>query len=129
MPVWTPSLRTTRYLIRKVQLSRKTVELMASDHLGPALSQGARFAPGPGYGFGLTVAVRMQPSMAPYPGSVGEYNWGGAAGTAFWVDPKEQLVPIMLIQAPGQRLYYRLAFRGLVYQTISDRPELDQGIR
>ena len=39
-------------------LSRKTVELMASDHLGPALSQGARFAPGPGYGFGLTVAVR-----------------------------------------------------------------------
>ena len=110
-------------------LSRKTVELMASDHLGPALSQGARFAPGPGYGFGLTVAVRTQPGMAPYPGSVGEYNWGGAAGTAFWVDPKEQLVPIMLIQAPGQRLHYRLAFRGLVYQTISDRPELDQGIR
>jgi CubicO group peptidase (beta-lactamase class C family) len=110
-------------------LSRKTVELMASDHLGPALSQGPRFAPGPGYGFGLTVTVRTQPGMAPYPGSVGEYNWGGAAGTAFWVDPKEQLVPIMLIQAPGQRLYYRLAFRGLVYQTISDRPESDQGIR
>ena len=41
-------------------LSRKTVELMASDHLGPALSQGARFAPGPGYGFGLTVAVRTE---------------------------------------------------------------------
>jgi CubicO group peptidase (beta-lactamase class C family) len=110
-------------------LSRKTVELMASDHLGPALSQGPRFAPGPGYGFGLTVAVRMQPGMAPYPGSVGEYNWGGAAGTAFWVDPKEQLVPIMLIQAPGQRLYYRFAFRDLVYQTITDRPELDQGVR
>ena len=51
--------------------------------------------------------------MAPYPGSVGEYNWGGAAGTAFWVDPKEQLVPIMLIQAPGQRLNYRLAFCSL----------------
>jgi CubicO group peptidase (beta-lactamase class C family) len=67
--------------------------------------------------------------MAPFPGSVGEYNWGGAAGTAFWVDPKEQLVPIMLIQAPGQRLHYRLAFRDLVYQTISDRPELEQGIR
>jgi len=110
-------------------LSRKTVELMASDHLGPALSQGATFLPGPGYGFGLTVAVRTQPGMAPYPGSVGEYNWGGAAGTAFWVDPKEQLVPIMLIQAPGQRLHYRIAFRDLVYQTITDRPELDQGIR
>ena len=101
-------------------LSRKTVELMASDHLGPALSQGPNFAPGPGYGFGLTVAVRTQPGMSGYPGSVGEYNWGGAAGTAFWVDPKEKLVPIMLIQAPGQRLYYRFAFRGLVYQSIID---------
>jgi CubicO group peptidase (beta-lactamase class C family) len=108
-------------------LSRKTIELMASDHLGPALSQGPNFAPGPGYGFGLTVAVRTQPGMSSYPGSVGEYNWGGAAGTAFWVDPKEELVPIMFIQAPGQRLYYRLAFRGLVYQTISDPPEQDQG--
>ena len=107
-------------------LSRKTVELMGSDHLGPTLSQGSNFAPGPGYGFGLTVAVRTQSGMAPYPGSVGEFNWGGAAGTAFWVDPKEQLVPIMLIQAPGQRLYYRFAFRGLVYQAISDRQELSR---
>ncbi len=107
-------------------LSRKSVELMGSDHLGPALSQGPNFAPGPGYGFGLTVAVRTQPGMSPYPGSVGEFNWGGAAGTAFWVDPKEQLVPIMLIQAPGQRLHYRFAFRGLVYQAINDRPELGQ---
>lgn len=101
-------------------LSRKTVELMTSDHLGPALSQGPNFAPGPGYGFGLTVAVRTQPGMSSYPGSVGEYNWGGAAGTAFWIDPKEKLVPIMLIQAPGQRLYYRFAFRDLVYQAITD---------
>jgi CubicO group peptidase (beta-lactamase class C family) len=101
-------------------LSRKTVEVMTSDHLGPALSQGPNFAPGPGYGFGLTVAVRTQPGMAGYEGSVGEYNWGGAAGTAFWVDPKEKLVPIMLIQAPGQRLHYRFAFRGLVYQSIID---------
>lgn len=101
-------------------LSRKTVELMTSDHLGPALSQGPNFAPGPGYGFGLTVAVRTQPGMAGYEGSVGEYNWGGAAGTSFWVDPKEKLVPIMLIQAPGQRLYYRFAFRGLIYQAVMD---------
>ena len=107
-------------------LSRKTVELMSSDHLGPALSQGPNFAPGPGYGFGLTVAVRTQPGMSSYPGSVGEFNWGGAAGTAFWVDPKEQLVPIMLIQAPGQRLYYRFAFRDLVYGAISDRQEPGQ---
>jgi CubicO group peptidase (beta-lactamase class C family) len=101
-------------------LSRKTVELMTSDHLGAALSQGPNFAPGPGYGFGLTVAVRTQPGMSAYPGSVGEFNWGGYAGTAFWVDPQEKLVPIMLMQAPGQRLYYRFTFRGLVYQSIID---------
>jgi CubicO group peptidase (beta-lactamase class C family) len=101
-------------------LSRKTIELMTSDHLGPALSQGPNFAPGPGYGFGLTVAVRTAPGVSGYPGSVGEFNWGGYAGTAFWVDPKEKLAPIMLIQAPGQRLYYRFAFRGLVYQAIMD---------
>src|SRR3984957_2841507 len=101
-------------------LSRKTVEFMTSDHLGPALSQGPNFAPGPGYGFGLTVAVRTAPGLSGYPGSVGEFNWGGAAGTAFWVDPEEKLLPIMLIQAPGQRLYYRFAFRGLVYQLIVD---------
>ena len=101
-------------------LSRKTVELMTSDHLGSASVPRRKFAPGPGYGFGLTVAVRTQPGMSAYPGSVGEFNWGGDAGTAFWVDPKEKLVPIMLMQAPGQRLYYRFAFRGLVYQSIID---------
>jgi CubicO group peptidase (beta-lactamase class C family) len=98
----------------------KTIELMASDHLGPTLSQGSNYAPGPGYGFGLTVAVRTQPGMAGYPGSVGEYNWGGAAGTAIWIDPKEKLVPIMFIQSPGQRLFYRFAFRDLVYQSLLD---------
>ena len=101
-------------------LSRKTVELMSSDHLGPVLSRGPSFEPGPGYGFGLMVAVRTQPGLAGYAGSVGEYNWAGAAGTAFWVDPKEKLVPIMLIQAPGQGLYYRFALRGLVYQSVVD---------
>ena len=101
-------------------LSRKTVELMTADHTGPALSHGANFTPGPGYGFGLTVAVRTEPGMSGVPGSVGEFNWGGAAGTAFWVDPQEKLVPILLIQAPGQRLHYRYLFRGLVYQAIMD---------
>ena len=77
--------RLTRFFLNGVRLlSRKTVELMASDHLGPALSQGPNFAPGPGYGFGLTMAVRTQPGMFSCPGSVGEFNWGGAAGTAFW---------------------------------------------
>jgi CubicO group peptidase (beta-lactamase class C family) len=56
-------------------LSRKTVELMTSDHVGPALSQGPNFLPGPGYGFGLTVAVRTQPGMAAIP-AVSESSTG-----------------------------------------------------
>lgn len=101
-------------------LSRKTVEWMTSDHIDPALAKSPTFISGPGYGFGLTVAVRKEKGMSAIPGSVGEFNWGGAAGTAFWVDPKEKLIAIMMIQSPGQRLYYRYAFRDLVYQSFGD---------
>ena len=99
-------------------LSRKTIELMTSDHLGPIT--GASDLLLPGYGFGLGFAVRLQPGMAPVPGSVGQYFWGGLAGTTFWVDPKEQLFAILLIQAPGQRDYFRNLFRDLVYAAFDD---------
>jgi CubicO group peptidase (beta-lactamase class C family) len=98
-------------------LSRKTVEYMTADHVG-SLAGGPMFAPGPGYGFGLGFATRTATGMSAIPGSVGEYNWGGAAGTAFWIDPKEQLVAIMLIQSPGQRIPMRFGFRSLVYQSL-----------
>jgi len=99
-------------------LSRKTVEYMTSDHLGPGLSQGVNFAPGPAYGFGLTVEVLLNPGMLPYPGSKGEFSWGGYGGTYFLVDPEEQLVAVMMIQAPWQRLYYRSMFRALLSQSL-----------
>ena len=41
-------------------------------------------------------------------GSPGEYNWGGAGGTAFWVDPKEQMFVVFMMQSPSQRMRYRL---------------------
>lgn len=99
-------------------LSRKTIELMTSDHLGPI--RGASDLLLPGYGFGLGFAVRLQPGIAPVPGSVGQYFWGGLAGTTFWVDPREQLFAILLIQAPGQRDYFRNLFRDLVYAAFDD---------
>jgi len=98
-------------------LARKTVEYMTSDHLG-ALAAGPTYAPGPGYGFGLGFAVRTATGMSGIPGSVGEVNWGGAAGTAFWIDPKEKLVAILMMQAPEKRLHYRFAFRSLAYQSL-----------
>ena len=99
-------------------LSRKTLELMTADHLGPIT--GAPDLLLPGYGFGLGFAVRLQPGIAHVPGSVGQYFWGGLAGTTFWVDPAEELFAIMLIQGPGQRDYFRNLFRDLVYAAFDD---------
>jgi len=101
-------------------LSRKTVELMTADHMTAEIGRGPGYLPGPGYGFGLTVAVRTAAGQASQVGSIGDYNWGGYAGTQFWVDPVERLVPIMMIQAPLQSRVTRGAFRALVYQSIDD---------
>ncbi len=101
-------------------ISRASVALMSANHLPPGVGPGPNYLPGPGYGFGLTVAVRTEAGQASVPGSVGEYNWGGYAGTKFWVDPREHLVPIMLIQAPLQSRNAGNSFRGLVYGAIAD---------
>ncbi len=99
-------------------LGRKTVELMTSDHLG-TIAGPPDLLP-PGHGFGLGFAVRKQAGMAPFPGSVGSYYWGGAAGTTFWVDPAERLYAVLMIQAPIQREHYRVLFRDLVYAAVAD---------
>jgi CubicO group peptidase (beta-lactamase class C family) len=99
-------------------LGRKTIELMTSDHLGTI--SGAPDLLAPGHGFGLGFAVRTQPGMAPFPGSVGNYYWGGAAGTTFWVDPTERLYAVLMVQAPMQREHYRVLFRDMVYAALID---------
>jgi CubicO group peptidase (beta-lactamase class C family) len=99
-------------------LGRKTIELMTSDHLGTIIGS-ADLLP-PGHGFGLGFAVRTSPGLAPFPGSVGNYYWGGAAGTTFWVDPAERLFAVLMIQAPVQREFYRVLFRDLVYAAVTD---------
>jgi CubicO group peptidase (beta-lactamase class C family) len=99
-------------------LSRKTIEFMTADHLGPMT--GAPDLLPPGHGFGLGFAVRLHAGIAQTPGSIGLYFWGGLAGTTFWVDPAEQLFALMLVQAPGRRDYYRTLFRDLVYAAFDD---------
>ena len=99
-------------------LGRKTVELMTSDHLG-SITGAVDLLP-PGHGFGLGFAVRTAAGMAPFPGSIGNYYWGGAAGTTFWVDPVERLYAVLMIQAPVQREHYRLLFRDMVYAAVTD---------
>lgn len=96
-------------------LSRKTVQLMSSDHLGAIPGMG------PGTGFGLGFAVSKAPGEAGMMGSPGEYNWGGAAGTRFWIDPQEKLIGIFMIQIlPHTGLEYGSEFRVLAYQSIAD---------
>lgn len=109
-------------------VSRKTIELMTADHLPPGTAMGADMArfeallPGPemGQGFGLGFAVRNDAGRSPLHGSPGDYFWGGAFGTYFWIDPKEKLFAILMMQSPAARLPYRYLMRELVYQSIID---------
>src|SRR5262245_21090069 len=101
-------------------LGRKTIEYMTSDHLPPYVSRsGNGYIPGDGYGFGLGFAVRNGAGLSNSNGSGGDYNWGGAYGTYFWVDPKEQLLVVSMTQAPGPiRVHYRQLIRSLVLQAL-----------
>jgi len=94
-----------------------TLEFMASDHLGPEVRRGSDLLPA-GHGFGLGFAVRTATGMTFVPGSEGLFYWGGIAGTTFWIDPQEDLFALLMIQAPGQRDYYRMLFRTLVYASV-----------
>jgi CubicO group peptidase (beta-lactamase class C family) len=98
-------------------IGRKTLELMASDHLTPEVKiQGALMPPG--HGFGLGFAVRTKPGIAPFPGSVGEFFWSGRAGTFFWINPREDLFAVFMMQGPEQRQYMRSLLRDLVYAAV-----------
>ncbi|MCE2871942.1 MAG: beta-lactamase family protein [Oxalobacteraceae bacterium] len=107
----------------KRYLSRTTITLMTSDHLGPKVATPVQ--PGEllmgvqGYTFGLGFMVRQGPGMAGVHGSEGDYAWGGYGGTFFWIDPKEQLIGLLMSQTPGaSRQYYRRMIKTLVYQAI-----------
>ena len=98
-------------------IGRKTLEFMASDHLGPNVKVDSPLMP-EGHGFGLGFAVRTHAGLAPFSGSLGQFFWSGMAGTFFWIDPAEDLFAVFMMQGPGQRAYIRSMLRGLVYAAV-----------
>src|SRR6202035_68057 len=71
-------------------VGRKTLQLMAFDHLGPNVHVDSPWMPA-AHGFVLGSAVRTHQGMAPFPGSPGQFFWSGMAGTFFWIDPAEDM--------------------------------------
>ncbi len=108
-------------------IGRKTLELMTANHL-PGHSDLAQMATGgfgeaefDGFGFGLGFAVGRGPAATGMAGSPGEYSWGGAASTAFWVDPVEDLTVVFMTQLfPSSSYPFRAQLRALVYQALTD---------
>ena len=111
-------LRNGGTLDGKRYLGPKTLAYMTSDHTAGVIVPGPYYLPGPGYGFGLGFAVRKENGVATSAGSVGDYNWGGAGGTYFWVDPKEDMFVVYGMQSPSQRVHYRQVLRDMVYGAI-----------
>jgi CubicO group peptidase (beta-lactamase class C family) len=115
------------HLDEKRIAARKTIELMTANHLPPGTRFGEYVAaaqrllapiPEMGQGFGLGFAVRTEAGRNPAPGSVGDFFWAGAYGSYFWVDPREELYAVLMMQAPNERHEFRPALRQLVYQAL-----------
>lgn len=105
----------------------KTLKLMTSNHLpgGRDLTEMSKSmfseATYAGIGFGLGFSVTMDPARTLIPGSPGEYAWGGAASTAFWIDPAEELIAIFMTQLlPSSTYPVRRELRTLVYSAITE---------
>jgi CubicO group peptidase (beta-lactamase class C family) len=131
-------LRFARMLLNKGALDGvrllqpETVALMTRNHL-PDGKEIADLSPASdafnesgyrGIGFGLCVAVTLDPARVGIPGSAGEFAWGGMASTAFFVDPKEDMVVVFMTQVitdTARRVKLRRELRTLVYDAMTER--------
>jgi CubicO group peptidase (beta-lactamase class C family) len=111
-------------------LGRMTVDMMFSNHIGTGKPV---YVAGGGYGFGLGGGVLTNPAESTDALSIGTFTWSGAWGTVFWIDPVEELIPIMLIQATpyshSRRLrpLYSVVASQAVVDSLADRKPRIQG--
>ena len=106
-------------------LGRKSIELMSNNHLSIETRNNSEYTgtgssfPA-GIGIGLTVGVTLDPALAGRYGTQGQYFWGGAAATDFWIDPEEDLVAVLMTQVLGSPWPATQDFEALVYAAIND---------
>ena len=123
------ALRNGGILAGKRILSPKTVSFMTQNHLKPTIQMGGTgqqlTTDGniSGVGFGLGFGIITDPAYYGVIGSVGEFNWGGAAGTVFWIDPIEEIVVVSMIQLMSSPWPLRSELRVATYQAITDSYE------
>ncbi|WP_445489114.1 serine hydrolase domain-containing protein [Rhodopseudomonas sp. RCAM05734] len=100
-------------------LRAETVALMTADHVGPGsgVKRDYYYFPGNGSGFGYGFAVRTK-ELASEPGPVGEYRWDGVGGTFFWIDPRDDMFVVVMMQAPSQRVRIEADVRKIVYGAV-----------
>ena len=107
-------------------LGPKSITFMTKNHLSePSMHAAWEQMPTPdigrpGFGFGLGFGVVTDAAAIGVLGSDGEYNWGGAAGTIFWVDPTEELVVVSLIQLMQSPWPLRADVKVAVYQALTE---------
>src|ERR1700687_2160573 len=102
-------------------LKPETIALMTSDHIGPEakIARDYFYFPGANSGFGLGFAVRRStPPNTSWPS--GEYRWDGVAGTFFFVDPKDDMFLICMMQSPSQRGRIQTELKALIYEALKD---------
>jgi len=102
-------------------LKPETVSFITSDLLGPLGNRNdTAYPPGPGYGVGFDFYVRVDAANVDFPANVGEFCKDGAAGTIYWVDPKEDLIAVFMINSPVYGKYFRGLIQSMIYQSIID---------
>ena len=100
-------------------LKPETIALMTSDHIGPetGIARDFFYFPGASSGFGLGFAVRIStPPNTSWP--LGEYRWDGVGGTFFFIDPKDDMFVVFVVQTPSQRGRIQLALKTLIYEAL-----------
>jgi CubicO group peptidase (beta-lactamase class C family) len=100
-------------------LSKKSIELMSSNHLTAEQIKERTWESQRGYGYGMLMRTMLNPADAGCLGSVGEFGWDGWTGNWFFVDPQEKLVAFFMIQrAPGDSYHFVPRFKNALYSSL-----------